>query len=74
MRGLNREIMTIHVLTGESGTITTSSDTVLGGYGTTQRGAGSSTLRIRRDQPILIDYGGGTTVRHDETRLFVMGN
>ncbi len=75
MRGLNQEMMNIHVLSGESGGITSFCDTPLGGYGVTPAIAqGSSSRRIRRDEPVLIDYGAGYNgYATDETRIFVLG-
>jgi len=75
MRGLNQEMMNIHVLSGESASGTSYCDTPLGGYGTTPAIAqGSSMKKIQRDQPIVIDYGVGYNgYVTDETRTFVMG-
>jgi len=75
MRGLNQEMMNIHVLSGESASGTSYCDTPLGGYGTTPAIAqGSSMKKIQRDQPIVIDYGVGYSgYVTDETRTFVIG-
>ena len=75
MRGLNQEMMNIHVLSGESGGVISYCDTPLHGYGFTPAVAqGSSGRRIRRDEPVLIDYGGGYNgYTTDETRVFVLG-
>ena len=75
MRGLNQEMMNIHVLSGESASGTSYCDTPLGGYGTTPAIAqGSSMKKIQRDQPIVIDYGVGYNgYVTDETRTFVVG-
>ncbi len=75
MRGLNQEMMNIHVLSGESASINSFCDTPLSGYGVTPAIAqGSSDRRIKRDQPIVIDYGGGYNgYVTDETRTFVIG-
>ncbi len=75
MRGLNQEMMNIHVLSGESGSINSFCDTPLSGYGVTPAIAqGSSGRRIERDQPTVIDYGGGYNgYVTDETRTFVIG-
>jgi Xaa-Pro dipeptidase len=75
MRGLNQEMMNIHVLSGESASGTSYCDTPLGGYGTTPAIAqGSSMKKIQRDQPIVIDYGVGYNgYVTDETRTFVIG-
>lgn len=75
MRGLNQEMMNIHVLSGESGATHSFCDTPLSGYGVTPAIAqGSSSRAISRDQPIVIDYGGGYNgYVTDETRTFVIG-
>jgi len=75
MRGLNQEMMNIHVLSGESASTSSFCDTPLSGYGVTPAIAqGSSERRIKRDQPIVIDYGGGYNgYVTDETRTFVIG-
>ena len=75
MRGLNQEMMNIHVLSGESGSTHSFCDTPLSGSGLSSAIAqGSSRRRILRDQPIVIDYGGGYNgYVTDETRTFVIG-
>ena len=75
MRGLNQEMMNIHVLSGESAGVTTYSDTPFGGPGLNAAIAqGSSAKRIRRDEPVVIDYGAGYNgYVTDETRTFVLG-
>ncbi|MBW2039225.1 MAG: aminopeptidase P family protein [Deltaproteobacteria bacterium] len=75
MRGFNQEMMNIHVLSGGSACMASFCDTPLGGYGVTHAIAqGSSAKRIKRDEPIIIDYGGGYNgYVTDETRVFVIG-
>lgn len=75
MRGINQEMMNIHVLSGESASVTSFCDTPLSGFGLTPAIAqGSSTRRISKDQPVVIDYGGGYNgYVTDETRTFVIG-
>ena len=75
MRGLNQEMMNIHVLSGESGSARSFCDTPLSGFGLTPAIAqGSSGRRIERDRPVVIDYGGGYNgYVTDETRTFVVG-
>jgi Xaa-Pro dipeptidase len=75
MRGLNQEMMNIQVVSGESGSVTSYCDTPLCGRGATPAVAqGSSTRKIRRDEPVVIDYGGGYNgYVTDETRVFVLG-
>jgi len=76
MRGLNQEMMNIHVLSGESASANSFCDTPLSGYGPTPAIAqGSSRRRILKDQPVVIDYGGGYNgYVTDETRTFVIGS
>jgi len=75
MRGLNQEMMNLHVLSGESASTMSHCDTPLGGYGTNPAiGQGSSMKKILADQPIVIDYGAGYNgYVTDETRTFVIG-
>jgi Xaa-Pro dipeptidase len=75
MRGLNQEMMNIQVVSGESGGVTSFCDTPLCGRGMTPAVAqGSSTRKIKRDEPVVIDYGGGYNgYVTDETRTFVLG-
>ena len=75
MRGLNQEMMNIHVLSGKSATVTTYSDTPFGGPGLNPAIAqGSSARLIEKDQPVVIDYGAGYNgYVTDETRTFVVG-
>lgn len=76
MRGFNQEIMNIHVLSGDSASKASFCDTPLAGSGVTHAIAqGSSSKRIGRDEPIVIDYGGGHNgYVTDETRVFVIGH
>jgi len=75
MRGLNQEMMNIQVVSGESGSVTSFCDTPLCGRGATPAVAqGSSSRKIGRDEPVVIDYGGGYNgYVTDETRVFVLG-
>jgi len=75
MRGFNQEMMNGYVLSGDSASIVSFGDTPLCGAGATPAIAqGSSAKRIRRDEPIVIDYGGGHNgYVTDETRTFVIG-
>lgn len=74
MRGLNQEMMNIHVLSGETGSVTSFCDGPLSGHGVTPAVAqGSSARRIGRNEPVVIDYGGGYNgYVTDETRTFVI--
>jgi Xaa-Pro dipeptidase len=75
MRGFNQEMMNIYVLSGANACTTSFGDTPLCGLGATHAIAqGSSAKRIKRDEPIVIDYGGGFNgYVTDETRTFVIG-
>lgn len=76
MRGWNQEMTYAHVLSGESGAITSFLDSPHGGRGNTPAMAqGASFRRIRRDEPIGIDYGVGIHgYLADQFRTFVIGN
>jgi len=76
MRGLNQEMMNIHVLSGETAAISPFADIPMGGCGVTPAiGQGSSLKKINRDEPVVIDYGGGYNgYVTDETRVFVLGH
>jgi Xaa-Pro aminopeptidase len=75
MRGFNQEMMNAYVLSGGSASIVSFGDTPLCGAGATHAIAqGSSSKKIKRDEPIVIDYGGGYNgYVTDETRTFVIG-
>jgi Xaa-Pro aminopeptidase len=74
MRGFNQEMMNIYVLSGDSASIVSFGDTPLCGSGANHAIAqGSSPKKIRRNEPIVIDYGGGHNgYVTDETRTFVI--
>ena len=75
MRGWNQEMTYAHVLSGESGAVVSFCDTSHGGPGTTPampQGAGFR--RVRRNEPIIIDYGVGIQgYLGDQSRTFVIG-
>jgi Xaa-Pro dipeptidase len=75
MRGLNQEMMNIFVLSGDSACLTSFGDTPLCGPGASPAIAqGSSRKGITRNEPIIIDYGGGYNgYITDETRTLVIG-
>ena len=75
MRGFNQEMMNIQVVSGESGSVTSFCDTPLCGRGVSPAVAqGSSSRKIKRDEPVVIDYGGcHNGYVTDETRTFVLG-
>jgi Xaa-Pro dipeptidase len=75
MRGFNQEMMNAYVLSGANACTSSFGDTPLCGLGATHAIAqGSSSKKIRRNEPIVIDYGGGHNgYVTDETRTFVIG-
>jgi Xaa-Pro aminopeptidase len=75
MRGFNQELTNPHVLSGSSGAAPSFGDVPLCGYGTTAAVAqGASLRRIAREEPVIVDYGGGYGgYMTDETRTFALG-
>jgi Xaa-Pro aminopeptidase len=75
MRGWNQEMNYAHVLSGESGATVSFCDTPVGGLGNTPAVAqGAGFRRIRKNEPIYIDYGSGVNgYLSDQTRTFVIG-
>jgi len=75
MRGWNQEMTYAHVLSGESGATVSFCDTPHGGSGNTPAMAqGAGYRRIKRNEPIGIDYGIGINgYLGDEFRTFVIG-
>ena len=76
MRGWNQEMTYAHVLAGESGAVVSFCDTPHGGSGNTPAMAqGAGFRRIRRNEPIGIDYGVGVNgYVSDQFRTFVIGS
>jgi Xaa-Pro dipeptidase len=76
MRGWNQEMSYAHVLSGESGAVVSFSDTPVGGPGNTPAVAqGAGFRRVRKNEPIYIDYGVGVNgYLSDQTRTFVIGD
>jgi Xaa-Pro dipeptidase len=76
MRGWNQEMGYAHVLSGESGARVSFCDTPVGGPGNTPAVAqGAGFRRVRRNEPIYIDYGAGVNgYLSDQTRTFVIGD
>ncbi|CCK82366.1 M24 family metallopeptidase [Desulfobacula toluolica] len=76
MRGWNQEMTHAHVLSGESGAVVSSGETTAGGPGNTPampQGAGFG--RVKKNEPIYIDYGVGVNgYFSDQTRTLVMGD
>jgi Xaa-Pro dipeptidase len=75
MRGLNQEMMNIYITHGDSATIHSGADVPISGVGITSAiGQGASLNVVKRDIPLLIDYGGGYNgYITDETRVYVVG-
>jgi Xaa-Pro dipeptidase len=76
MRGWNQEMTYAHVLSGESGAAASFLDSPHGGSGNTPAMAqGAGFRRVRRDEPVGIDYGAGVNgYLADQFRTFVIGN
>jgi Xaa-Pro aminopeptidase len=76
MHGFNQEMMCLYVISGQAGAIPTSVDVTIAGLGLTAAlPQGSSFKVIRRDQPVILDYGGAYNgYITDETRSFVIGS
>jgi len=76
MRGFNQEMMCLYVISGQAGAVPTCVNAAIAGVGVTAAiPHGSSFRTIRRDQPVLLDYGAGYNgYITDETRTFVIGS
>jgi len=76
MRGWNQEMTYAHVLSGESGSVVSFLNSPHGGSGNTPAMAqGASSRRIRKNEPIGIDYGVGVNgYLGDQFRTFVIGD
>jgi Xaa-Pro aminopeptidase len=76
VRSLNWEAYTWHVLSGRTGSIVSQSDSPMGGLGLSPAfPVGASLKKIKKNEPILIDFGicyHGYQV--DETRMFAVGS
>ncbi|MDD5009938.1 MAG: Xaa-Pro peptidase family protein [Syntrophorhabdaceae bacterium] len=75
VRSLNYEAYTWHVLSGRTGSIVSQSDSPMGGLGLSPAfPVGASMKKIKRDEPVLIDFGicyHGYQV--DQTRMYAIG-
>lgn len=75
VRSLNYEAYTWHVLSGRTGSIVSQSDSPMGGLGLSPAfPVGASMKKIKRNEPVLIDFGicyHGYQV--DQTRMYVIG-
>jgi len=76
MRGWNQEMTHAHVLSGESGSVVSFLNSPHGGSGNTPAVAqGAGFRRIRKNEPIGIDYGVGINgYLADQFRTFVIGD
>jgi Xaa-Pro aminopeptidase len=76
MRGWNQEMTYAHVLSGESGATVSFLDSPHGGRGNTPAMAqGASSRKIRKNEPIGIDYGVGISgYLADQFRTYVIGD
>ncbi len=75
MRGWNQEMTYAHVLSGDSGSVISFLNSPQGGTGTTPAMAqGAGFRKVRRNEPIEIDYGAGMNgYLADQSRTFVIG-
>jgi Xaa-Pro dipeptidase len=75
MRAFNAELFYAHVFSGEDSAVSAYMDTPLGGVGPSPAfGQGAGYGKIRRNEPIIIDFAGcldGYMV--DQTRMFAIG-
>lgn len=75
MRGFNQEMFYGHLLSGSPGTLSSFLDSPTGGTGlSVAQPQGAGRKRIRRHEPVTVDYGGvynGYVV--DQTRLYSIG-
>lgn len=76
VRSLNYEAYTWHILSGKTGSVVSQSDSPMGGLGLSPAfPVGASMKRIRKGEPILVDFGvcyHGYQV--DQTRMFAIGS
>ncbi len=76
VRSLNYEAYTWHVISGRTGSIVSQSDSPMGGLGLSPAfPVGASFKKIKRNEPILIDFGicyHGYQV--DQTRMYAVGS
>jgi Xaa-Pro aminopeptidase len=76
VRSLNYEAYTWHILSGRTGSIVSQSDSPMGGLGLSPAfPVGASLKKIRKNEPILVDFGicyHGYQV--DQTRMYAIGS
>jgi len=76
VRSLNYEAYSWHILSGRTGSIVSQSDSPMGGLGLSPAfPVGASMKKIKRNEPILVDFGicyhGYQT---DQTRMYAIGS
>ena len=75
-RSLNYEAYTWHIISGRTGSIVSQSDSPMGGLGLSPAfPVGASMKKVRKNEPILIDFGicyHGYQV--DQTRMYAIGS
>jgi Xaa-Pro aminopeptidase len=76
VRSLNYEAYSWHILSGRTGSIVSQSDSPMGGLGLSPAfPVGASMKKIKRDEPILVDFGGCYHgYQSDQTRMFAIGH
>ncbi|WP_224981812.1 M24 family metallopeptidase [Geomonas agri] len=76
MRAFNGELSGVQVLSGADGAAPACTNTALGGMGLTPAfGHGASYNRIRRDEPIIVDFASCYDgYLADQTRVFAIGS
>ncbi len=76
VRSMNWEAYTWHIISGRAGSIVSQSDSPMGGLGLSPAfPVGASMKKIKKNEPILIDFGicyHGYQV--DQTRMFAIGS
>ncbi|OPY70920.1 MAG: Xaa-Pro dipeptidase [Syntrophorhabdaceae bacterium PtaU1.Bin034] len=75
MRSLNYEPYTWHILSGRTGSIVSQSDSPMGGLGLSPAfPVGASLKKMRKGEPILVDFGISYHGYHmDLTRMYAIG-
>jgi len=76
VRSLNYEAYSWHILSGRTGSIVSQSDSPMGGLGLSPAfPVGASMKKIKRNEPILVDFGGCYHgYQSDRTRMFAIGS
>ncbi|HNY70488.1 MAG TPA: Xaa-Pro peptidase family protein [Syntrophorhabdus sp.] len=76
VRSLNYEAYTWHILSGRTGSIVSQSDSPMGGLGLSPAfPVGASIKKIKKNEPILVDFGISYHGYHmDQTRMYAIGS